>query len=98
MTTAQTSRDAYETIKPKLGEQQLTIWLALKALTSATADRVADYLADSKAWPQSTVAARLNSLEQAGYVVRIGKAKNKSGILATLWAATDPNDKNLRIF
>lgn len=92
MSVAETSRVAYETIKPKLNGQQHEIWKALQSLTASTADRLADYLTD---YPQSTVAARLNSLERVGYVVRIGKQKNKSGILATLWTTTDPNDRQL---
>lgn len=94
MSVAQTSRVACDTIKPKLGDQQREIWDTLKSLTSATADRIADQLTD---YPQSTVAARLNSLEALGFVVRVGKRKNKSGILATLWMATDPNDKQLKM-
>jgi hypothetical protein len=95
MGVAETSRVAYEqAVKPVLGDQQREVWEALRSLTSATADKLAEYI---DKWPQSTVGARLNSLERLGYAMRIGKAKNKSGVLATLWTATSPNDKQLRM-
>lgn len=94
MSVAETSRVAYQTIKKTLGDKQEAVYEAIKFLGQATNEQIADYLE----WAQHKVTGRVHELADYGMVVCIGMGKNKSGIGAKLWAVTDPNDKNLKMF
>lgn len=91
MTVANTSREAYQSIKEKLGTKQEIVYEALKTLSQASNEEIADHLG----WPINRVTGRMTELRNFGLVDVAGLTVGKSGHSAKLWTACDINDKHL---
>lgn len=91
MTVAETSLEAYQSIKEKLGTKQTIVYEALKTLGRASNEEIADYLG----WPINRVTGRMTELRNFDMVAVAGITRNKSGFSAKLWAPCDINDKKL---
>lgn len=89
---AETSVQAYEKIKSKLGGKQEAVYEAIKELGTPTNEAISDYLG----WPINRVTGRVTELRRFGIVEVYGLGVNKSGFSAKQWVAVDPNDKKLK--
>lgn len=91
MTVADTSKMAYAKIYESLGRRQHEVYEALKELTVASNEELADHLG----WPINRVTGRITELKKFGLVDVHGLGMNRSGHTAKLWTACDINDRKL---
>lgn len=88
---AETSRQAYEAAKPKIGNNQRVVLDVIKVNGAITNEGISFALG----WPINRVTPRVNELFHKGLVGVEGRGVNKSGQTAKLWSYRDPNDKKL---
>ena len=91
MTVAATSREAYDTVQPKLGPKQTAVYEALKTLGRASREEIADFLG----WPINKITGRVKELKDFEMISTTGVTVTKSGCSAELLAVQDVNDKKL---
>lgn len=91
MTVANTSREAYQSIKKKLGRNQSIVYRTLKAKSRASREQLADMLG----WPINEVTPRVRELIDYGMVSTDGRMVAKSGKSVEALVIRDLNDKNL---
>lgn len=88
---AETSQQAYDQIKGKLGDRQKQVYDALGDIGVATNEQLAEHLG----WPINRVTGRVTELHKYGLVGIEGLGQNKTGFTAKLWGVRDPNDSEL---
>lgn len=91
MSVANTSREAYIRVKPKLGDQHRKVYAAVGNLGVASNEQIAEYTG----LPISSVCGRVNELVKAGWLGFEKRVTAKSGNTVKGWSARTPNDKQL---
>lgn len=91
MTVAETSREAYQSIKKKLNHNQGIVYRALKAQSRASREQLAEKLD----WPINEVTPRVRELIDYGMVTTDGRMVAKSGKSVEALVVRDINDKTL---
>lgn len=92
MTVASTSRQAYDKIMGTLSDKQEQVYEALKELTTATNDEIADFLG----WPINRVTGRVTELRNKDLVTVAGLGKSKAGFSAKVWTWKTADDKKVK--
>ena len=91
MTVAATSREAYQSIKTKLGRNQGVVYSTLKARGRASREELADMLG----WSINELTPRVCELINFGMVKKDGRTVSKAGKSVEALVVTDLNDKKL---
>lgn len=82
-----TSREAYESVLPKLGEHQKAVLTVLKEAAVPMTNRE---IADTLGWEINTVTPRCLELREAGLVKEVGECVSaKTGRKATQWGIAE---------
>lgn len=93
MTLAATSREAYATIREKLGQKQQIVYDTLKDYPDGLTN---EQLSGVLGWPINRITGRTNELNKFGMIAVNGLRPGKSGISAKVWVVKDMNDAKLR--
>lgn len=88
---ADTSREAYQAVKPKISNHQKVVLDVIKLNGAITNEGISFALG----WPINTVTPRVNELRHKGLIGEEGRGVNNSGHSAKLWSYRDPNDRKL---
>lgn len=92
MSVSNTSQEAYDSVKPKLGDRQRSVYNTIKVLGSPNNEQIAEFLK----WPINTITPRVLELRAFGMVAHEGYTFSKSGRRTKMWSVCDLNDRNLK--
>lgn len=92
MTVTATSKEAYQSVKKKLGLKQSIVYSTLKAKGRASREELCDLLG----WPINEITPRVRELIDYGMIVKQGRTISKSGKSVEALVITDLNDKKLK--
>jgi len=91
MGVADTSRRAYEKVRPTLGPKQEIVFGVIKRLQPVDNETIAEVLD----WPINRVTGRVNELEGYDYVTCECKGPNRRGMLVKKWATKERYDRQM---